>query len=112
MTDDRRLTGARIPRFVDLNGPEASERIRRVVQAFRERYPGSESDAFHRAQQQAVAMMRLREEGFSEQDRADLAEWLEHNPLHAPRIDPPAQSVPHPDEAAEPDPARPRAPSG
>lgn len=78
MTEDRRLSGMRIPRFVDLDGPEVSARIRRLVQHVRERYPDAGTpQASKRAEQQALALERLRREGFSEEERAELAAWLE-----------------------------------
>lgn len=78
MTEDRRLTGVRIPRHVNLDSPEASARIQRLVAHVRERYPDAgtpQADA--RVLQQVREQQRLREEGFSEQDRRDLLEWLE-----------------------------------
>lgn len=78
MTDDRRLTGARIPRFVDLDGPEASARIQRLVQHCRERYPDAGTpQAWQRAEQQALEFERIRREGFSEQEREEFARWPE-----------------------------------
>lgn len=76
--EDRRLTGARIPRFVDLDGPEATARIQRLVQHCRERYPDAgTAEAWHRAERRAVEMERLRREGFSEEERAELQAWIE-----------------------------------
>ena len=74
--EDRRLTGFRITRHVDLNSPEVTERIRRLGEHLRQRYPNPES-ALHRAQKDAVALERLREDGFSEEDRAALLAWAE-----------------------------------
>ena len=76
MDEDRRLTGARIALPVDLDGPEAQARIRRTVEALRTRYPNPEG-ALHRARKDAVALERLREEGFSDEDRAELLAWAE-----------------------------------
>lgn len=77
--NDRRLTGARIPRFVDLDGPEVSARIRGLVQHCRDRYPDAGTPrALQRAARQALAIETLRREGFSEEDRKELAAWLEH----------------------------------
>lgn len=80
---DQRLTGFRIQCPVDLDSPESQARIRRMVDAFRERYPNP-AGALHRAQRDAVEVMRLREDGFSEADRADLFDWIE-------RIAPPSR---------------------
>ncbi len=57
--EDRRLTGFRITRHVDLNSPEVTERIRRLGEHLRQRYPNPES-ALHRAQKDAVALERQR----------------------------------------------------
>ena len=71
---DQRLTGARIPRFADLDGPEASSRIQRVVQQMRERAP---ADPMRQAYLDAVEAQKLRQRGFTAEDRAKILEWLE-----------------------------------
>jgi hypothetical protein len=81
MAEDRRLSGVRIPRFVNLDGPEASARIRSVVEHFRERYPDAGTpQAWERAKKAALEIERIRAEGFSAAERADLLAWLETLP--------------------------------
>jgi len=60
---DRRLTGFHVPRFVDLDSAEATARIQRVAERFRQRYPDPQN-ALERAREQAVEIERLREKGF------------------------------------------------
>ena len=77
MTEDRRLTGFRVPRFVDLDGPEAAARIQRLVTHLGSRPRVDPMERWN----QAAKLERLREEGFSDEDRAELLAWAER---HAP----------------------------
>jgi hypothetical protein len=72
--EDRRLTGARIPRGVDLDGPEASSRIQRVVRQLQAKAP---ADPWRQAYLEAVEAQNLRQRGFTAEDRAKILEWLE-----------------------------------
>ena len=93
MNEDRPLTGFRVPRFVNLNSPEALERIQRLFRHLKRRYPLSSSEAQYQARQQAVFMDRLRVEGFSAADRADLKAWLDQleSPPAADPAEPPSK---------------------
>lgn len=73
---DRRLTGACIPRYADLNSPLVLARLQRLVQAFRQRnaQPGQ---GLADARQMAGKLDQLREEGFTDEDRAELLAWAE-----------------------------------
>lgn len=70
---DQRLTGARIPRFMDLNSPEVLARLQRLGEAFRRRYPQplDPADAWN----MAAKIQQLRETGFTDEDRRELLEW-------------------------------------
>jgi hypothetical protein len=72
--EDRRLSGFRAPRRVDLDGCEARARIQRMVDRMRAR---ASTDPWHEAYKAAVTLRRLRQTGFTDADRAELMAWLD-----------------------------------
>lgn len=79
MKADQRLSGARIPRFVDLDGPEASSRIQRVAERMRERAP---ADPMRQAYLAAVEAEHRRQHGFTAEEQKQILEWLERFSAH------------------------------
>lgn len=102
---DRRLTGARIPRFVNLDSPEVTERLRRLARRLRERYPDPQN-ALQRAKEYALAVSRWREVGFSEAERAEFAAMVER--WLPPDADAVGSASPVPSPSAAPSPTRSR----
>lgn len=72
---DRRLTGARLPRHVDLDGPVASRRIADLAEHMRKRYP-QDGQNMHRALQHAAALEETRRVGFTEDEVRSLNAYL------------------------------------